>query len=141
MTVQANCGETQPRGHLRPTLSHPESKPHLIFDVFLVPEQQQVRHGEVEAQVKTGRVVDLRIPATQEEGEDGQAEEEQADNHAHSVKPLQKWIRWGRLRRHRTPMLTFKGLGLHSGSQRYSFHYIGASVTSAICMMRAKVDR
>lgn len=44
-----------------------------------------MRHGEVEAQVKTGRVVDLRVPATQEEGEDGQAEEEQADNHAHSV--------------------------------------------------------
>lgn len=76
MTVQANCGETQPHGHLSGHLSHPESRPHLIFEVFLVPEQQQVRHGEVEAQVKTGCVVDLRIPATQEEGEDGQAEEE-----------------------------------------------------------------
>lgn len=143
MTVQASCGETQPRGQDPgwPTLSHPGSKPHLISDVFLVPEQQQVRHGEVEAQVKTGRVVDLRIPATQEEGEDGQAEEEQADNHAHSVKPIQKGIRWGWLRRQGTPVLTLKGLGSHSGSHRCSFHYKGASVTSAICMMRAKVDR
>lgn len=140
MTVQASCGETQPRGHLRPTLSTAESKPHLIFDVFLVPEQQQVRHGEVEAQVKTGRVVDLRIPATQEEGEDGQAEEEQADNHAHSVKPIQKRIRWGRLRRQGTPV-TREGPGLHPGSQSCWSHYKGASITSAICMMRAKVDR
>lgn len=67
-------------------------KPHLVFNVFLVPEKQQVRHGEVEAQVETGRVVDLWVPAAQEEGEDGQTEEEQANNHAHSVEPLQKWI-------------------------------------------------
>lgn len=63
-----------------------------------------MRHGEVDAQVKTGCVVDLRVPAAQEEGEDGQTEEEQAKNHANSVEPLQKRIRWGRLRRHGTPV-------------------------------------
>lgn len=97
-----------------------------------------MRDGEVEAQVKTGRVVDLWIPATQEEGEDGQTEEEQAKNHAHAVKPLQKGIGRCRLRRQRT--LGFKHK--HNADVQALAHVFGpTSFTSAICMMRAKVDR
>lgn len=51
-----------------------------------------MRHGEVEAQVKTSCVVDLWVPAAQEEGKNGQTEEEQADNHSDAVQPLQKRI-------------------------------------------------
>lgn len=100
-----------------------------------------MRHGEVEAQVKTGRVVDLWVPAAQEEGEDGQSKEEEADNHAHSVKPLQKRIRWCRLRTQRTSV--FRRVQETEIVHVKDMAQAGApaSFTSAICMMRAKVDR
>lgn len=44
-----------------------------------------MREGQVEAHVKACRVVDLGVPAAQQEGEDGQTEEEEADDHAHPV--------------------------------------------------------
>lgn len=44
-----------------------------------------MRQGKVEAKVKTGCVVDLGVPATQEEGEDGQSEEKQSNDHTHSI--------------------------------------------------------
>ena len=43
---------------------------------------------EAEAEVEAGCVVDLRVPATQQEGEDGQSKEDQAHDHTHSVHPL-----------------------------------------------------
>jgi hypothetical protein len=42
--------------------------------------------------VQTGRVVDLGVPAAQEEGHNGQCEEEHAHGHTHSVQPLQEGI-------------------------------------------------
>ena len=43
---------------------------------------------EADAQVKAGCVVDLGVPAAQEEGEDGQSEEDESDYHTYSVEPL-----------------------------------------------------
>lgn len=57
-----------------------------------------MREGQVEAHVKACRVVDLGVPAAQQEGEDGQTEEEEADDHAHPVQPLQEGIGRRRLR-------------------------------------------
>ena len=72
---------------------------HLIVHVSVIPEQQQLGGGEADAEVQTRCVVDLGIPAAQEEGHDGQCEEEQADGHTHSVQPLQKGVLRGRLMR------------------------------------------
>ena len=112
---------------------------YLLFNIFVVPQQQQVGQGQAEAQVETGRVVDLGVPAAQEEGEDGQTEEEQPDNHAHPVQPLEKRIvRW-RLRRHNTDYdQTDFGCEklywqLHIHKQIYN--------TSPICMITANVER
>ena len=52
--------------------------------------------------MKTGCVVDLGVPATQEEGEDGQSKEEKSDNHTNSVQPVQEKMLWWRLRRYNT---------------------------------------
>ena len=41
-----------------------------------------------EAEVKTSCVVDLGVPAAQQEGEDGQSKEEQTNSNTHSVQPL-----------------------------------------------------
>lgn len=60
-------------------------EPCLILNVSVIPQQQQMRQGKVEAKVKTGCVVDLGVPATQEEGEDGQSEEKQSNDHTHSI--------------------------------------------------------
>ena len=54
--------------------------------------------------MQTGRVVDLGVPAAQEEGHDGQREEEQADGHTHSVQPLQEGVLWRRLVRNKKIM-------------------------------------
>ena len=70
---------------------------HLIVNVSVHPEHQEVGGGEADAEVQTGRVVDLGIPAAQEEGHDGQRKEEQADGHTHSVQPLQEGVLWRRL--------------------------------------------
>lgn len=72
---------------------------YLAVEVLVVPQHEQMREGQVEAQVKACRVVDLGVPATQQEGEDGQTEEEEADDHAHSIQPLQEGVRRRRLRR------------------------------------------
>lgn len=60
-----------------------------------------MREGQVEAHVKARRVVDLGVPAAQQEGEDGQAEEEEADDDAHPIQPLQKGVGRRRLQRQR----------------------------------------
>ncbi len=49
---------------------------YLLFNISVIPQQQQMGQEEAEAEVKTGCVVDFGVPATQEEGEDGQSEEE-----------------------------------------------------------------
>lgn len=41
--------------------------------------------GEAEAEMKTGCVVDLGVPAAQEEREDGQSKEEKSHDHTHSI--------------------------------------------------------
>lgn len=70
---------------------------YLIFNISVVPQQQQMGQGEAEAEVEAGRVVDLGVPAAQEEREDGQSKEEESNNHTHSVYPLQEIIFWWRL--------------------------------------------
>lgn len=71
---------------------------HLILHVSVAPEHQQVGGGQADAEVQTRRVVDLGIPAAQEEGHDGEREEEQANGHAHPVQPVQKGVLRRRLR-------------------------------------------
>lgn len=56
-----------------------------LIHIFVIPQQQQLGEEEVEAEVKTSRIVDLGVPATEQEGEDGQSEEEQPDDHTHPV--------------------------------------------------------
>lgn len=72
---------------------------YLAIEVLVVPQHEQMCKGQVEAQVKACRVVDLGVPAAQQEGEDGQTEEEEADDHAHPIQPLQKGVGRRRLRR------------------------------------------
>ena len=61
---------------------------YLIFDISVVPQQEQVRQAEAEAEVKTSSVVDLGVPAAQQEGEDGQSKEEQTNSNKHNLQPL-----------------------------------------------------
>lgn len=72
---------------------------YLLFNISVIPQKQQMGQGKVEAEMKTGCVVDLGVPATQEKGEDGQSKEEKSKNHTHSIQPVYERILWWRLRK------------------------------------------
>lgn len=101
MTVQASCGNTDSsEASAKNSWTQVVTRrllPHLVVEVSVVPQEQQVGEGQVEAQVETRRVVDLGVPAAQQEGEDGQAKEEQPDDDAQSVEPLEESVVWWRL--------------------------------------------